>query len=78
VELIIIFGLPANPEPLVWHVAAVVIRENGQFVVDDVIFLKDYSRLRNEFRLSQLLRAGCKGARWIGYHNQRNDPKQER
>ena len=40
VELIIIYGLPANPEPLVWHVAAIVVRENGQFVVDDVIFLR--------------------------------------
>ncbi len=66
VELIIMYGLPANPEPSVWYVAAIVVRENDQFVVDDVIFLKDYSTLENEFRLSEVLRAGCDGPRWVG------------
>ena len=78
VELIIMYGLPAHPEPSVWYVAAIVVRENGQFVVDDAIFLKDYSTLRNEFRLSQVLKAGCNGARWVGYRNQRNDQKHQR
>jgi hypothetical protein len=74
VELIIIFGLPANPEPLVWHVAAVVIRENGQFVVDDVVFLKDYVPDNREFRLSDVLREGCKGPRWVGFGKPRKNP----
>jgi hypothetical protein len=78
VELIIMNGLPAHPEPSVWYVAAIVVRENGQFVIDDVIFLKDYSTLRDEFRLSQVLRTGCNGARWVGYGNRRNDPKHEK
>jgi hypothetical protein len=73
VELIIIFGLPTNPEPLVWHVATVVIRENGQFVVDDVIFLKDYSTLEKEFRLSEVLSTGCKGPRWVGRSTRPNN-----
>jgi hypothetical protein len=75
VELIIMYGLPANPEPSVWYVAAIVVRENGQFVVDDVIFLKDYSTLENEFRLSEVLRAGCKGPRWVGHGKPPNDLK---
>jgi hypothetical protein len=67
VELIIIYGMPANPEPSVWDVAAIVVREAGEFRVDDIVFLKDYSTLRNEFRLSEVLRAGCNGPRWVGY-----------
>lgn len=67
VELITMYGLPVHPKPSAWYVAAMVVRENGKFVVDDVIFLKDYSTLRSEFRLSQVLRAGCNGARWVGY-----------
>ena len=74
VELIIMYGLPAHPQPSVWYVAAVVVRENGQFVVDDVIFLKDYSTLTNEFRLSEVLRAGCNGPRWVGYGNNSAKP----
>ena len=75
VELIIMYGSPANPEPSVWYVAAIVVRENSQFVVDDVIFLKDYSTLENEFRLSEVLRAGCKGPRWVGRSKPPNDLK---
>ena len=67
VELIIMYGLPANPEPSVWYVAPTVVREQGQFRVDDIIFLKDYSTLTNEFRLSEVLRTGCNGPRWVGY-----------
>jgi hypothetical protein len=77
VELIIMYGLPAKPEPSVWYVAAIVVRENDQFVVDDVIFLKDYSTLENEFRLSEVLRAGCNGPRWVGYGDQENAPKRQ-
>jgi hypothetical protein len=78
VELIIIYGLPANPEPSVWYVAPIVVRENGQFVVDDVIFLKNYSTLENEFRLSEVLGAGCNGPRWVGYGKPPNDPSEKK
>lgn len=77
VELIIMYGLPAHPEPSVWYVAAIVVREDSQFVVDDVIFLKDYSTLRSEYRLSQVLRAGCNGPSWIGFPNKQNDQKKQ-
>ena len=45
-----------------WHVAVIVVRENGHFVVDDVVFLKDET-LDVESRLSQLLAVGCDGPR---------------
>lgn len=78
VELITMYGLPAHPEPSVWYVAARVIAEDGQFVVDDIVFLKDYSTLRDEFRLSQVLRSGCNGARWVGYGKQQDDLEQQK
>ena len=43
-----------------WHVAAVVVRENGRPVVDDVLYLKGDRDI--ELRLSELLVLGCKGA----------------
>jgi hypothetical protein len=47
-----------------WSVAAVVVRENGRPVVDDVIYLKDKDQ-PDEWRLSQALTgAGCKGPRY--------------
>jgi hypothetical protein len=56
----------APPEkPLIWRVAAVVVRENGHFVVDDVLFLKDKDQ-EVDSRLSETLAAGCDGTRWIG------------
>jgi hypothetical protein len=55
-----------EPPPEVWRVAAVVQRENGHFVVDDVIYLKDENRLI-ESRLSEDLSAGCDGPRWVGH-----------
>lgn len=48
---------------LLWHVAAVVMREDGRPVVDDVIYLKD-DDMPEEGRLSELLAEGCKGPRW--------------
>ncbi|MDB5677092.1 hypothetical protein [Sphingomonas bacterium] len=51
---------------LLWNVAAVVVRENGRAVVDDVIYLRDKDH-PDEGRLSQvLLGDGCKGPRWDG------------
>jgi len=60
--------------PLVWRVAAIVVRENNHFVVDDVIYLKDQNR-DVESRLSEYLSSGCDGPRWVGRSNQPNDLK---
>jgi hypothetical protein len=57
------WGSPSKP--WIWRVAAIVIRENGRFVVDDVIYLKDESRAV-ESRLSEYLSAGCDGSHWVG------------
>ena len=46
-----------------WYVAAVVVREKGRPVVDDIIYLKD-NDTPEEWRLSELLANGCKGPRW--------------
>jgi len=49
-----------------WRVAAIVVQENGHFVVDDVIRLKD--RLQDvDVRLSEYLSQGCDGPRWVGF-----------
>jgi hypothetical protein len=53
----------------IWRVAAVVVRENGRFVVDDVIYLKDKDR-DDESRLSEYLSSGCDGGRWVGRNKQ--------
>jgi hypothetical protein len=51
---------------LLWYVAAVVVRENGQPVVDDVIYLRDKDN-PDEGRLSQVLAgSGCKEPRYRG------------
>jgi len=48
-----------------WQVAAVVIKEKGRFVVDDILFFKEHtSKLQS--RLSQILTQGCEGRRWVG------------
>jgi hypothetical protein len=47
---------------LAWHVVAVVVWENGQPVVDDVLYLKDNDR-DIEYRLSKLLTRDCRGYR---------------
>lgn len=47
-----------------WEVAAVVVRENGRPVVDDIIYLSDKDQ-PDEWRLSQALTdPGCKGPRY--------------
>jgi hypothetical protein len=51
----------ADPPPFFWwHIAAIVAPENGHFVVDDVILLKDEPR-DSESRLSQNLDRGLRG-----------------
>jgi hypothetical protein len=61
----------AHEKPFSWRVAAVVVRENGHSVLDDVIYLKD-EELGVDDRLSKDLSAGCDGRRWIGFSNQQN------
>lgn len=57
----------AYPEghPSIWRIAAIVIRENGHFVVNDIIYLKDEDY--DEGRLSEGLSGGCDGPRWVGH-----------
>jgi hypothetical protein len=65
-----------SQRPFSWPVAAVVIREDGRFVIDDVLYIDDhiYDREadRRHERLSEYLSAGCDGAHWSG----RTLPKQ--
>ena len=58
----------------VWHVEAIVIREDGHFVVDDVIYVRDRPQ-GVDVRLSEYLSQGCDGPRWVGCGEQRNDLK---
>jgi hypothetical protein len=59
--------------PYTWRVAAVVVRDNGRSVLDDVIYINDADyRGTGETkppnrRLSEYLSAGCNGPHWIGY-----------
>jgi hypothetical protein len=58
----------SHSKPWIWRVAAIVIRENDHFVVDDVIYLKDENR-DVDSQLSEYLSAGCEGGRWVGHRN---------
>jgi hypothetical protein len=58
----------STEKPWTWRVAAVVVPENGNFVINDVIFLRDKD-INTETRLSEVLTRGCDGSRWIGYTN---------
>lgn len=62
--------------PSTWRIAAIVIRENGHLVVDDVVYVKDEDY--DESRLSEALSAGCDGPRWIGFGDQRKDQRQQK
>jgi hypothetical protein len=57
-------GDPPN-KPLIWYVAAVVVRRESRPVVDDVLYLSD-EKGEVESRLSKDLSSGCDGARWVG------------
>jgi len=67
-----------SSKPWIWQVAARVVREQGRFAVDDVIFLKDENTLDPEARLSEILMSGCSGSQWIGYGKQRAGLQQKR
>lgn len=47
-----------------WRVRDYVIRENGHFVLDDVLFFKDSQE--DGATLTHILSEGCKGAAWVG------------
>jgi hypothetical protein len=64
VYLRLMVGAPPN-KPLVWYLAAVVVREDGRPAVDDVLYLTGESG-DVESRLSKDLSVGCDGARWVG------------
>jgi hypothetical protein len=62
-----------------WRVAAVVLSENGHYVIDDVIYINDSTWDKVEAKpadmsLSGYLSAGCDGPRWIKY-SLPNDPE---
>jgi hypothetical protein len=60
----------SNERPWTWQVAAIVRREDGRYVVDDVIYLKDKND-PSDVWLSKILSNGCRGPRWVGEGNQR-------
>jgi hypothetical protein len=65
---------PTEANTFQWYVDVIVVRENGHFVVDDVIYLKDEDDPRDVGPpLSQTLTLGCDGSRWVGYGEERND-----
>jgi hypothetical protein len=65
------------PDKEIWHVAAILVRENGRLVVDDVIYLKDENRAWSvDYRLSEGLSSGCDGPRWVG--DEREGPKRQK
>lgn len=65
------YGKP-DENPLIWHIAVIVVPENGHSVVDDVIYLKDEHDPRDvEPPLSKMLTLGCDGPRWVGYEAQK-------
>ena len=49
-----------------WRVIAIVIGENGHYLVDDVIWLKNKPQ-DVEVRLTEYLSRGCDGPHWLGY-----------
>jgi len=61
----------SHGKPWIWHVAAIVVRDDGHFVVDDVVYLEDEGTLQEEWRLSLALTDGCEGSRWVGYVDRR-------
>lgn len=72
VSVKLMWGAPPGDQET-WHVAVIVSKENGHFVVDDLIYLKGEGR-PVESRLSEYLSAGCSGRRWVG-SDHRTDAK---
>jgi hypothetical protein len=57
-----------NERPWSWQVAAIVRHEDGRYVLDDVIYLKDKNN-PSDVRLSKVLSSGCNGPHWVGEGN---------
>jgi hypothetical protein len=65
------WGWPPE-KPWISHVAAVLVQENGRWVVDDVIYLKnEQDKSDVDYRLSGSLSYGCDGPRWVGNHSEK-------
>jgi len=58
----------SRKRPWTWRVAAIVRREDGGYIVDDLIYLKDKNE-PSDVWLSKILADGCDGSRWVGYRN---------
>jgi hypothetical protein len=66
-----------SESPQIWNVAAILVRENGHLVVDDVIWLKAGPR-DVDVPLSEYLSDGCDGPHWVGFKKPQGDRKQQR
>jgi hypothetical protein len=56
-----------HAKPFNWPVAAILTRENGRLVLEEVVYLKDEAtNVTADYRLSQVLSSGCRGTHWIG------------
>jgi hypothetical protein len=64
-----------HAKPFIWHVAAIVLRQNDHYVVDDVIYLKEPWENAGG-RLSARLSANCDGPHWVGLVDRKNNTKQ--
>jgi len=63
---------PGHPQT--WRVATVVVRENGRFVIEDVIYPKD-KNIHVESRLSEGLSNQCNGPHWVGDIDRKDEAK---
>lgn len=62
--------------PDIWNVAAILVRENGHLVVNDVIWF--YDRPQGlEVRLSEYLAQDCDGPHWVGSKKPESGQKQQ-
>jgi hypothetical protein len=52
-------------KPWIWHVAAIVVQQDGHSVVDDVIYVTERQN-DSDYRLSQALARGCNGPHYVG------------
>lgn len=66
-----------DESPWNWNVAAILVRENGHLVVNDVIWLKDNPQ-GVDVRLSKYLSTGCNGPHWVGLKKPQSDQKQQK
>lgn len=71
--LVSLRGYVPLEKPENWRVAVRVVKESERLLVDDVIYLKD-DESDVEYRLSDVLKKGCNGRRWIGFGDQPAKP----